>query len=69
MKIKAIPAILAIIITLMMMLMMLSCTKRTCPTYAVAPAPDTTAYKFSNAEKAGGVLFVLFAIYATQNSK
>lgn len=69
MKIKVIPGILAIIITMLMMLMMLSCTKQTCPTYAVAPAQDTTAYRFSNAEKAGGVLFVLFAVYATQNQK
>lgn len=77
-KLKALPAAL-----LALLLLVASCTHHSCPTYSNTDTPiprypseltatDSTAVekdRFSLAEKTGAVLFVLFAVYATDNAK
>jgi len=48
-----------------------ACSPKSHSTYGSADTvqADTTKDKFSNAEKTGAVLFVLFVIYATENSQ
>ena len=65
--IKALPALL-----LALLLILSSCSRHVCPTYALNDESDSLATapdRFSNAEKTGAVLFVLFAVWATNDSK
>lgn len=45
-----------------------SCTPYSCPTYSDTDIKSDTA-RFTNAEKTGAVLFVLFAVYAINNAE
>lgn len=64
-RLKLLPALLITTI----ILLSVSCSPKHCPTYAGNETPsDTVKDKFSNAEKTGAVLFVLFAMYAGRQS-